>query len=119
MKSFFEKAKKILSYSIGSITLVSLVAAFFSLIKGIDLLKTVLNSNYVVGAIIIAVGILGFIVPFNLKKSNRLVDHSNIVDVLREEKDIKMGEAIINILWGISNIILVGLIEIILYNFFT
>lgn len=116
MKTISEKFKKIFSYSIGSIILISLLAALFGFIKGNNLLKTILNANYIASTVIIAVGIFGFLVPIRLKKSNRLVDHSNIVDVLREEKDIKLSEALVNISWGICHIILVGILEIVIKN---
>ncbi|MBU5677159.1 hypothetical protein KQI88_12125 [Alkaliphilus sp. MSJ-5] len=113
MKTIIERFKKVFSYSIGSILLTSLLAALFGFVKGNNLLPTILNANYIVSTIIIAVGIFGFFVPIRLKKSNRLVDHSNVMDVLREEKDIKLSEALVNISWGICHIILVGILEIV------
>jgi len=109
--------KKIFSYSIGSVILTTLLAALFSLLKKIPLIQTVFNANYIISAIIIAVGVFGFFVPIGLntlKKSNRLVDHSNVVDVLREEKEVKISESLINICWGICHMILAGILEILI-----
>lgn len=116
MNPTINKLKKIFSYSIGSVVAISLFATIFSLIKGNDLMKTVFNTNYIIGAIIIASGLFAHFVPIRLKKSERMVDHSNIADIIREEKDIKMDDAIVNIFWGICNIIIIGILEILVHN---
>lgn len=114
MKNIIESFKKVISYSVGSIISTSLLSALFSFFKGTDLIKTVFNANYIISAIIMTIGVLGFFMPIRLKKSNRLVDHSNIADVLREEKDIKLADSLINISWGICHIVLAGILEIII-----
>jgi len=117
MKIVIENLKKVILYSIGSIILTTLLASLFSFFKDINWIQTVFNSNYIVSSIIIAVGVLGFFVPTSLKslkKSKRLVDHSNIADILREEKEIKLSESLINIYWGICHMIIVGVLEIII-----
>jgi len=117
MKIIIENFKKVTLYSIGSIVLTTLLSILFSFLKGSNWIQTVLNSNYIVSSLIIAVGVLGFFVPMslkNLKKSKRLVDHSNIADILREEKEIKLSESLINIYWGICHMIIVGILEIII-----
>jgi len=117
MKIMINNFKKIFSYSIGSVLLTTALAALFSLLKGSNLMRTVFNANYIISAIIIAVGVFGFFIPIGLntiKKSNRLVDHSNVVDVLREEKEVKISESLINICWGICHVILAGILEIVI-----
>jgi len=115
-----ENLKKVVFYAIGSITFTTLLAALFSLLKASSPIQTIFNANYIIATVIIAVGTLGFFVPVNLmhllkiKKSNRLVDHSNLVDVLKEEREIKISESLINICWGICHMILIGITEIII-----
>ncbi len=113
MKTIITEIKKIFLYSIKSIVLTSLLAGLFSLLKGNNLLKIIFNANYIVSSIIIGIGLLSFFIPIKLKKSKGLVDHSNIAEVLKEEKEIKLSEAMINLSWGICNIIVVGVLEIV------
>ncbi len=123
MKNIIETSKKVISYTLGSILTTSILALLFSMLKGTDKLSTVFNANYIIATIIIGVGIMGFFIPISpfslkkLKKSNPLIDHSNIIDVIREEKDIKISESIVNISWGICHIILVGIWEIVVKSF--
>jgi len=120
MKVITENFKKVISYSVGSIVSTTLLSVLFSFLKGNNLIPTVFNANYIVSAIIIAIGTLGFFVPINImnlikiKKSNKLVDHSNLIDVLREEREVKVRESLINICWGICHMIIVGILEIII-----
>lgn len=117
MKVIIENLKKNILYALGSIALTTLVSSIFSIIKSISLVNTIFNANYIIGAVIVAVGTLGFFMPVRLKtlkKSKPLVDHSNIVDVLREEKELKISESLVHICWGICHIVLVGILEIII-----
>ncbi len=115
MENIAKKIKPILSYAIKSIILTSILAGLFGLLKGSNILKIILDANYVVGSILITIGLLSFLIPVSfkmLKKPKELVDHSNIGDLMREERELKMSEGIINIFWGIFHIILIGIIEI-------
>ncbi len=115
MKVAINSFKKIIFYSAGSISLVSLVALAFSLLKSTNIVQSIFTANFIVGTVIISVGILGFIFPVSfksLKKNNVLMDHSNIADVLREEKEVKLNDSIFNICWGICHIVIIGIIEI-------
>lgn len=116
MKVLLSNLKKILTYALSSIAVVSVLALIFALIKKGDMIKTILNANFIVAAIVIVIGILGFMFPISFKslKKNPLRDHSNIVEILREEKEVKLQDSIFNISWGISHIILAGLLEIII-----
>jgi len=116
-QTLLNKTKKILVLSISSILLFSILAMIYSLIKQGDMLKNVFNFNYVIASIIIVYGLFTFFVPINLKKSNRLVDHSNYAQVHREEKEDKISGAMESLLWGISNILIVGIIEMIIRGF--
>ncbi|MBM7615245.1 hypothetical protein [Alkaliphilus hydrothermalis] len=113
-QTLLNKTKKTLVLSISSILLLSILAVIYSLIKQGAMLKNVFNFNYVIACIIVVYGLLSFFVPINLKKSNRLVDHSNYAQVHREEKEDKLTGAMESLWWGISNILLVGIIEVIL-----
>ncbi|ABW19655.1 hypothetical protein [Alkaliphilus oremlandii] len=116
MKVFLSNLKKILTYALSSMAVVSVLALIFSLIKKGDVIKTLLNANFIVASIIIVVGILGFMFPISFKslKKNPLRDHSNIVEILREEKEVKLQDSVFNISWGILHIILAGILEIII-----
>ena len=116
-QTLLKKTKKILVLSISSILLLSILAMIYSLIKQGDMLKNVFNFNYLMASIIIVYGLFAFFVPINLKKSNRLVDHSNYAQVHREEKEEKISGAMENLFWGITNIVLVGIIEVIIRGF--
>ncbi|KAB3537706.1 hypothetical protein F8154_02535 [Alkaliphilus pronyensis] len=117
MTNKLKHAKKILKFSISSIVLISIIAIIYSLIRSQGPWDYVLQFNIIISSFIIVFGVISFFAPINLKKSNRLVDHSNITEVLREEKEKKVEGSLESILWGISNIIIVGVGEIIVKSY--
>jgi hypothetical protein len=116
MKANYDKFKKVFRFSITSIVAVTAVAIIISLFKEEDVLKRIFDFNYLFAAGILAYGVVVFFMPVRINKKNRLVDHSNYMEVLREEKEIKTSSALESIFWGICNILLIGVIEIILHS---
>ncbi|GAB6086589.1 hypothetical protein [Alkaliphilus crotonatoxidans] len=112
-QKIWNKTLKLLKISVSSILILSLISLLYSLIKKGPILKNIFNFNFFLASIIIAYGVVTFFLPISLKKTKRLVDHSNVADVVREEKEKKYEGAIESILWGIMNILIVGIIEII------
>ncbi len=112
------KTKKIIKMSLSSLVILTIIPIMYSLIKKTNILKSVFDFNFFIASIIILYGLFAFFIPVSLKKSNRLVDHSNYAEVLKEEKEKKFEDAIESIFWGVSNIIIVGITEVILRTFF-
>ncbi len=113
-ENLLQRGLKLLKISLSSILILSFIALIYSLIKKGTILKRVFDFNYFVGSIIIAYGVVMFFLPIRLKKTNRLVDISNAADVIREEKDKKYEGAVESIFWGVSNILIVSIIEVII-----
>jgi len=97
-----------------SIIIFSLGAVAFTLLKPGPMLKRIFDANYLIAALIILYGIVTYFAPVNIRKIKAVVDHSNIAEVAREEKEKKIRGAYESIAWGICNIVLVGLIEFII-----
>lgn len=116
MKENLSRFKKVFKFSLSSIAIISVVAVIYSFINIGDTMKRIFDFNYFFAAIILLYGIGVYFMPVRLNKKKRLVDHSNYMDVLREEKEMKIEGALESIFWGISNMLLVGVIEIILYS---
>ncbi|WP_026478060.1 hypothetical protein [Alkaliphilus transvaalensis] len=116
MQSILNEIKKILKLSISSILILSIFPVIYSLIKKGNLIKRIFDFNYIIASIIVLYGIFTLFVPINLKKSNRLVDHSNYGEVMKDEKDKKFSGVVESLLWGISNLLIVGIIEILVHG---
>lgn len=114
LQNMYKRAKQITKISIKSIPIISIAPLIYSFVKKGPVFKRVFDFNYLIASIIIIYGIFVFFIPVNLKKTNRLVDHSNASDVIREENEKKYEGAIESIFWGISNILIVGVIELVL-----
>lgn len=117
MKAYYDNYKKIFKFSVSSIGIVTAVAVIFSLFNKGDTVKRIFDFNYFFAVGILIYGIAVYFMPVRINKKNRLVDHSNYMDVLREEKENKASGALESIFWGICNILLVGTIELILHSF--
>lgn len=112
MKKLFDKYKKILRFSLASIGTFSFIGFVYASIAHRALIKAIFDFNYFLSIIILLYGLGTYFMPVRVFKKDRLVDHSNYIDVLREEKENKLSGAIESIMWGINNLVFVGLIEI-------
>lgn len=117
MKKLFDRYIKILRFSLASIGTFSFIAFVYSSITNRELLKTLFDFNYFLSIVILLYGLGVYFMPVKVFKKNRLVDHSNYVDVVREEKESKISGALESIFWGLSNMIIVGVLEIIVRNY--
>ncbi|SCY66610.1 hypothetical protein [Alkaliphilus peptidifermentans] len=110
--------KKTLKLSFASVVVISLVGLLYSLVRGQNHWNVVFNLNIIFASFIIVFGLFSFFTPINLRKTTRLVDHSNVTEVLKEEKDKKASGSIENIIWGISNIVIIGIIEVLMKTYY-
>lgn len=105
---------KILKYAMYSIAAISAVGLIFAAISGRNMLKSVFDFNYIFAVVILLYGLGVHFMPVRVFKKNRLVDHSNYMDIIREEKERKLEGSMESIVWGITNMLIVGAIEIII-----
>ena len=117
MKTLLQNYVKLLKYSIYSIASVSFIAILYSSFRSVPTIKSIFDFNYIIAVVIILYGLGVYFMPVKVFKKNRLVDHSNYVDVVREEKESKISGALESIFWGLSNMIIVGVLEIIVRNY--
>ncbi|ABR47417.1 hypothetical protein Amet_1209 [Alkaliphilus metalliredigens QYMF] len=102
--------------SMGTILLASIVGLVTGYLRSdSDLLKTIFNTNYIVGALLITFGVFSLFSPINLRKTTRLVDYSNVTDVLKDVKETKDEMGLDHIYWGITHLLLISLIELALF----
>ena len=118
MKKLFDRYIKILRFSLASIGTFSFIAFVYSSITNRELLKTLFDFNYFLSIVILLYGLGVYFMPVRVFKKDRLVDHSNYIDVVREEKENKLSGAIESIIWGINNLVFVGLTEILIRYIF-
>ncbi len=105
---------RVLRYSLFSIATASVIGLIFAALSGRDMMKSVFDFNYILAVIVLLYGLGVYFMPIRVFKKNRLVDHSNYMDYIREEKERKLEGSMESIIWGISNILLVGAIEILI-----
>jgi len=93
-----------------AVTFISIIAGSFS--HGHFTTAYVFNSNIIVGAVIIAVGIMLYVKPTYLGIERGIVDHSNYGSKFVEKRDEKERNANEILMIGITIIIIAGLIQL-------
>ena len=107
--------KKNLALSATIIIITAISSVIISSISaGNFIFNYIFISNFVVGAVVLLAGILQFLKPIWLKKSN-LIDHTNYKEILIEKREEQKQKANEILIVGISIILITGIIEIIIY----
>jgi len=110
------KFLKLLPVSLGLIIIIAAFSIVYGFIAhGSFTMRYVFNANFLVGIILIAVGIVIMFIPtiFSLWKE-KLLDHSTYVEKSYDSREYRQQKARM-ILWlGLFNIVLTGLIQLLL-----
>ena len=116
----FSKIGKILLHSVISIAVICVAALIYGRIAvGFFTPAYIFRANFLVGAIIIMVGLVVFMIPTRLTiqhklKDNKLVDHSNYASFIMEKKEQKRKLAYEFIYLGICIIAIAALVQLLL-----
>ena len=89
----FENIKKIIWVSLQLIVAISLGAIIYGFIAHRHFtVRYMFPANFLVGAIVIMIGLVVFIVPVR-PKAGELIDHSNYAEVMMERREHKRKKA--------------------------
>lgn len=116
----FLKIKKLLLHSALAIAVTCIAALVYGrVVAGFFTLVYIFRANFLVGSVVIMVGLVVFMIPtrltaFHKLKDNKLVDHSNYASYLMEKKEQKRKLAYEFIYLGICIITITALVQLLL-----
>ncbi|MCL2221304.1 MAG: hypothetical protein FWC20_00510 [Oscillospiraceae bacterium] len=114
------KIGKILLHSVISIAVICVAALIYGrMAAGFFTLAYIFRANFLVGAIIVMIGLVIFMIPTRLTvhhklKDNKLIDHSNYASFMMEKKEQKRKLAYEFIYLGICIIAIAALVQLLL-----
>ena len=105
---------KLISTSLTCVLLIAAGGIIFGFLSGDGLtFLYAYNANFVIGALVVASGIVVLFLPGKLSfKRNKLVDHSTYVERTRDEREVRQKKGYELIYLGIFIIVIAGIIQI-------
>jgi len=118
-EDLLKKAGKMAFLALQLVAVVTVLTMIFGSISDRSFsLAYVFPGNYIVSAAVVAVGLLLWFMPTRLAvkmKKSKLVDHSTIGEVMREERKKKQDKGFEILILGIFAAIIAAILELILW----
>jgi len=116
LKRLLIKVRNLIILSAGFIVVISICSMIYGrIVAGFFTLSFVFPAIFLVGAIIIMIGIVIFIVPVRPRlKDNKLIDHTTFASAAMERREKKRAVAYDALYLGITIILLASVVQLLL-----
>lgn len=115
MRNLLKQIIKTISTSAVIVAIVAVIAAVYTVVtQDFFTLQPMFNANFIAGGLITATGVILFIIPPILRKS-QMVDHSNFGAVLMELREKRRKQAYELLFTGMGVIMIAAVVELLLW----